>query len=439
MPKRLLCIAIFGLLVVGFLAGIGSATEVKPTDVRSEPATAGKYTTHAPIRINSDKDPNWSEFSGRIISSFDINGSGYGYCIYIGNCSKPFTIRDCCFYGASANSAYYYWDSGLILYNSYNGNVDNNTASNNSGNGVYLSFSGNNIIDNNTARNNSGSGIYAEASNNSIIKNNAVKQNPCGIYINSYLGHSISRIEVIGNSCENNEYGIDVYASDNNTIRNNQCIQNTKTGIEINSAKNNTVFNNTCIRNIFYGIYLSTHAKNTLSRNNCSENQGQGIYLSDSNSIIIIRNNCTKNIEAGIMVKRSNNNNILFNSISSNNWEGIDIDPDSKYNSIVGNNLEKNNGADYVYDGSHIQATDYNGLNFWNGTSGQGNYWSDWNYYDNDTNGIVDGPYLIDGGCGARDFYPLAIQVFIPEPSPLPLVICSVLLLTAATVRLRKR
>ena len=48
-------------------------------------ANAPGYTTHDPIRINSESEFN-SLFPGREISGYDIDGTGAGVCILIGNC-----------------------------------------------------------------------------------------------------------------------------------------------------------------------------------------------------------------------------------------------------------------------------------------------------------------------------------------------------------------
>ena len=85
------------------------------------------------------------------------------------------------------------------------------------------------------------------------------------------------------------------------------------------------------------------------------------------------------------------------------------------------------------------QACDFSNCNFWN-TSTEGNYWSDWTSPDNDSDGIVDFPYYLDGGSGACDHFPLTTAAKIYEtPLPAPLIILSVLLLTAIVARRRDR
>ena len=79
----------------------------------------------------------------------------------------------------------------------------------------------------------------------------------------------------------------------------------------------------------------------------------------------------------------------------------------SSSNIVFNNTFIGNNGAGSTYNSSHVQACDDGTNNWWNSTDGYGNYWSDWTSPDVDMNGIVDVPYVLDGGSGAKDYYPL--------------------------------
>jgi nitrous oxidase accessory protein NosD len=125
-----------------------------------------------------------------------------------------------------------------------------------------------------------------------------------------------------------------------------------------------------------------------------------------------------------------------------NTYYGIIIRTYSNKNNIHQNNfIENNHYGKQAYD-------ETSGSNFWNSTypSG-GNYWSDWTTPDikngpdqnlSGGDGIVDVPYLIDGG--AKDFYPLTTKVYVvPEYSTHPLIMLSVILLVAIVAGLRRR
>ncbi len=94
-------------------------------------------------------------------------------------------------------------------------------------------------------------------------------------------------------------------------------------------------------------------------------------------------------------------NNSIFNSINY----GIDVH--SSDNVLVYNNsLVGNNGATDTYDFSHVQGVNNGSGNQWY-YNGHGNYWSDWTSPDDDGDGIVDNPYILEGDSGSHDPYPL--------------------------------
>lgn len=71
------------------------------------------------------------------IEKLDINGTGKGCCIFIGNCSLPFIVKNCFLHNASGKYVDYFWDSGLFLNKSFNGTLLNNICSMN-GFGILL-------------------------------------------------------------------------------------------------------------------------------------------------------------------------------------------------------------------------------------------------------------------------------------------------------------
>jgi hypothetical protein len=80
------------------------------------------------------------------------------------------------------------------------------------------------------------------------------------------------------------------------------------------------------------------------------------------------------------------------------------------YNIIYLNQFYGNNGAGDVYDPAHVQAMEsswsMNQWYYWDNISSIGNYWSDQLAPDSDLDGIVDNPYLIEGG--GYDMKPVA-------------------------------
>ncbi len=340
-----------------------------------------------PFRIDSNADFNaehgvsggsGTEADPWIIEDWDIDGTGLGYCIYIGNTTDYFEVRDCSLHDASGvNSIPYYPDCGMTLYDVQNGTIDDNNASSNDNYGIYLHNSNsNNTITNNNALSNGGwvgCGIRLDNSyNNTITNNNASLSIGIAAAFGIYLDNSNGNI-IDNNTVDGSSYGgIYLYISNNNTISNNTATDNSN-GIWVRQSNNNTISNNTATDNS-NGIELSDSSNNTVTNNTISLNTNYGFYLSDS----------------------------------------------SNYNLIYHNNFIDN--VNQAYDDS---------TNFWNDTypSG-GNYWSDFDEaiegaYDDynganqdvaGADGIVDqglpagglNPYInILGGAGAQDNYPL--------------------------------
>ena len=94
-----------------------------------------EYVPHAPIRIDSNADFDaahgvtggvGSSSEPYIIENYEINGTGYGNCIYIGNTTSHFVLRNCSLNNANGGSGIYYSNSGLFLQNATNGSIFNN-------------------------------------------------------------------------------------------------------------------------------------------------------------------------------------------------------------------------------------------------------------------------------------------------------------------------
>ena len=146
-----------------------------------------------PIRIdsNSDFDASHGVISGSgiqndpwIIENWDIDGTGYRYCLYIGNTTNYFEIRNCYLHDASGiRNTPYYPNSGIVLYNVQNGLITNNLITNNYV-GIYFSSGSqsNNIIGN-TISYNTNYGIEIKglnSNNNNIYHNNFIENNNGG-------------------------------------------------------------------------------------------------------------------------------------------------------------------------------------------------------------------------------------------------------------------
>ena len=316
--------------------------------------------------------------------------------------------------------------SGMWLYNaSSNNTIQNNTCSWNSGYGLFLYSSPQNTITNNNCSGNSYYGIWLYSSNNNRITSNKLWNDGIGIYgelLEHWNTHIIENNTVNGKvvyyyknqtgGTVPSDAGQVILANCTNMVVSGLNISNASVGISLGFSTHSTITHTVCSNNSLYGIFLSTSHNNTITNNNCSGNSRYGIALYwYSNNNTITNNNCSGNSWYGIRVYYSSNNTIAYNSITDNTGYGVYITNSSTGNCIQHNNFINNNaGGKQGYDSV--------GGNYWDDSTA-GNYWSDWTTPDNNGDGIVDIPYVLDGGAGAQDNYPLTNQVSVSETSGL--------------------
>jgi parallel beta-helix repeat protein len=410
-----------GLLVAGaFITIIDNLNYNSPEANETDHSDISKkvYSAHSPVRINSDSDFD-TQFPGRIISGYDINGTGSSCCIRIGNCSQPFTVKDCFLHNATG---LYFNDSGVFLHNTSKGLITNNNISFNAAAGIYLDFS-----------------------NENIICNNNLSFNAVGIWLNGLTSNNI-----ISNNTIYSDYyysgGIRVLHASMNTFSNNT-ISGHYVGMFFIGSSFNNISNCTVYSNKGAGISLITSDANNVSNNSFFNNSVGINIVESSNNNIISNNTVSSNRYFGVCIDQSNSNVISYNNISYNKQYGITVS--GNYNHIHHNNIIGNNGSGSVFNPSHLQAYDDIGKNFWN-TSTEGNYWSDWTSPDANHDGIVDNKYNITGVAGADDSFPLvnpvknlapAIPEFLPimNISQIILIAVPAIIIVVLQIMIRKQ
>lgn len=165
------------------------------------------------------------------------------------------------------------FDYGIYLHGSPNNSILKNNITSN-WDGVYLRSSINNFIVGNsiTENNDDGIGLY-RSTNNIIIGNQIVSNNWRGIWLYNASNHN----EISGNNIAANkeEDGIWLGNSSYNFIVGNNITANNDDGILLawSSNYNNIVGNN--IANNNYGIYVLDSSDNSIYQNNFSTNTKQ--------------------------------------------------------------------------------------------------------------------------------------------------------------------
>ncbi|HUV03440.1 MAG TPA: NosD domain-containing protein, partial [Desulfobacteria bacterium] len=223
------------------------------------------------------------------------------------------------------------------LSSSSNNTLTGNTASNNTGDGIWLYSSSTNYLTNNTASNNSYYGIYLQSSsNNNLTDNTASNNTKYGIWL-----YSSSTNTITNNTASNNYYGIYLYSSSTNYLTNNTASNNDHYGIYLYSSSTNYLTNNTASNNSYYGIYLQSSSNNNLTDNTASNNTKYGIYLESSSTNTLIGNTASNNYLSGILLFSSSTNNLTGNTASNNTKYGISLERSST-NTLTNNTMAGN-------------------------------------------------------------------------------------------------
>ncbi|MFX1256008.1 MAG: right-handed parallel beta-helix repeat-containing protein [Promethearchaeota archaeon] len=202
---------------------------------------------------------------------------------------------------------------------------------------------------------------------------------------------------------------------------NNNIFQDVYVSIKLRYSDNNNITNN-IITNSFNGIYLWTYCYNNNLINNTVSDGSTGIHLSAWADYNILVNNTIQDFWLGIDLGRASNN-ILTNNIVVRNTNGIGFDRASNSNTITNNTIASNTNYGISFN---YWPDDYpkNNVVKWNdfilnnlddsqaydnasNTLFTHNFWDEWLEPDNDSDGIVDNPYNIDGKRNNQDLWPL--------------------------------
>ena len=223
---------------------------------------------------------------------FSIIGDGTG--IGINSTGRDnITIRNC----VIAN-----FTNDILLDDTNNSFVINNTATNTSAEVIDIDSSNFNIIVNNTAVSEGGTGIsLASSTNNNLTENNATSVSGVGILLSS-SSTSNNLTNNIGESSSNR--GIFLSSSGSNRLVNNLGKSSSSQGILLQLSSSNVLIGNTAASASNVGLLLLTNANtNNLTGTNASSDTSTGIQIQISSNNFLnsttIATNTTWIVSAG--------------------------------------------------------------------------------------------------------------------------------------------
>jgi parallel beta-helix repeat protein len=330
---------------------------------------------HQAIVVNSDEDLEALRSSGDvtgggtandpyIIENYEINATGQGNAIFLGNTSSFVVIRHCSFYGASISDWQYRYGAGVELFNATGVTVEGNNCTGNLNGIVLRSSTYNRVINNSVTGSQYGILLYTNSSQNTIMDNHCE-----GASYGIWLYTSCTNNTMYRNECLNNTaMGIFLlYGSENNTVEANSCsggsqeifllqsgscdirrnhLTGSSLGIQLYRSWNCTVDDNVATGLGDLALYLY-QSNNIMARNNTFTGNDIGFYVTESSNVTIENNNCSDNLYHGVYAYSSNHIKIRNNALDRNGNIGIYMYASSEV--LIENNTISGNLAHGVY------------------------------------------------------------------------------------------
>ena len=242
---------------------------------------------------------------------------------------------------------------GISLVHAENCNIANNIVSNNK-DGIFLGSSSNNTIANNTVSSNKRGGIRLYYSSSNVIANNTFFLNGMFVVSDSYnnkVTNKVTNNTVNGKPLVYLEGVSDYVVEDagqviainsNNITVENLNLSYATVGVEFWNTSNGKIINNTASNNEI-GIWIDYSSNNSITNNTVSSNNWYGIVLDYSSNNIIYLNNFINNTDNVYSYSSTN----IWNSTSkiTYTYNG------SQYMNYLGNYWDDYTGTDTNNDG----------------------------------------------------------------------------------------
>jgi parallel beta-helix repeat protein len=180
-------------------------------------------------------------------------------------------------------------------------------------------------------------GIFVTTSTDNSILNNRVNDTYGGIRIGAN-DNSITNNLVTGSTD-----GIELIGAEFTTVSDNNATGNDQIGIYLEYSSNNTISGNNVSYN-YVGIFVNSSSNNNnVTENIATFNNDDGInirYSSHHNTLS--KNNASNNVDRGMSIRYSSVNNVIEDNNVNSNHVGIGIGDSSNSNTITGNNASSN-------------------------------------------------------------------------------------------------
>jgi nitrous oxidase accessory protein len=265
--------------------------------------------------------------------------------------------------------------------------------------GIWVDSSPDALIDNNKIEGNlairsqdRGNGIHLFNVTNALVQFNEVWHTRDGIYIDTSNNN-----QLINNELHDLRYGIHYMYSYNNLIKKN-ITRRTRTGYAFMQSKYLTVEDNLSMNDTNYGMLMNFITNSTLSGNqiiDTHQQQGQG------------GEHYIKGAEGKALFIYNAHFNTVKNNLLSKSDIAIHLTAGSEKNKIYGNYIVKNK-RQVKYVASRLVEWSF---------EERGNYWSDYQGWDRDFNGIGDEAFEPNDGIDKILWKYPAANVLINSPA----------------------
>ncbi len=234
------------------------------------------------------------------------------------------------------NTAYNNSGDGISLDGNYNSAFLNNTVYDNDF-GIYAVNSVGNDILGNQVHNHSQTGIRLSGSNNTLVSLNNVSSAGTGILVDLDSLYN----NVTWNTVDDNAIGIGIPGSNYSIVANNNVANNSLWGFVLGNSHHSVVDDNVALDNNI-SFYVSNSSQNNFTDNEASYSLDYGFYVtlgSSANNFIF--NDVHHSTNGGFHISLLSNDNLLQDNSVYNNDEGIKLDS-SNTNALINNTAHSN-------------------------------------------------------------------------------------------------